>query len=44
MMEILPNSDGSIWKPPGTVIQDLDPLTEAPSGLSTATSPRSDTA
>jgi len=32
----LANSDGSIWKPPGRLIQALAPLTSAPTGVSTA--------
>ncbi len=44
MTEILPNSDGSIWKPAGSVIQDLEPLTGVPSGVSAASSPSRDTA
>ena len=43
--------DGRSWRtrtarsgsPPATAIQELDPLTRAPSGLSTASSPRKDT-
>ena len=35
-------SDGSIWKPPGSEIQECAPFTMLPSGVSTATSPRQD--
>ena len=42
MMAILPNSEGSIWKLAGSVIQDLEPLTGVPSGVSTAISPSRD--
>jgi hypothetical protein len=34
----LANSDGSIWKPPGTAIHAFAPFTDAPSGVSTASS------
>ena len=36
---ILANSDGSTWKPAGRLIHALAPLTEVPSGLSTAIRP-----
>ena len=39
MRAILAYSDGSIWKPPGRSIQPAAPLTVAPSGVSTASSP-----
>ena len=40
IIPILANSDGSIWNPPGSAIQECAPLTVAPSGLSTTSSPR----
>ena len=36
------NSDGCTEKPPGSWIQDRDPFTVDPSGVSTRTSPASD--
>ena len=36
MIAILAYSDGSIWKPPGSAIQDWAPLTVLPSGVSTS--------
>ncbi len=44
MMASLANSDGSIWKPPGSEIQEWAPLTMLPSGVSTTARPRADTA
>jgi hypothetical protein len=43
MIATLPNSGGSIWKPPGRAIQPFEPLTVEPSGVSTATRLSSDT-
>ena len=43
MIAILAYSDGSIWNPPGSEIQDFAPLTTLPSGVSTASRPRHDT-
>ena len=43
MIAIFAYSDGSIWKPPGSEIQDFAPLTMLPSGVSTTSRPRHDT-